>query len=47
MKSNPSKDRAMPKGDNHSFWNEFTKFNNFGDYPIYTMMIVIMNTMET
>jgi hypothetical protein len=26
---NPSKDRAMPEGDNPSFWDEFTKLTFF------------------
>jgi hypothetical protein len=28
-KLNPSKDRAMPEGDNPSFWDEFIKFTLF------------------
>jgi hypothetical protein len=26
IEPNPSKDRAIPEGDNPSFWDEFTKF---------------------
>jgi hypothetical protein len=29
IEPNPSKDRAMPKGDNPSFGDEFTKFTFF------------------
>jgi hypothetical protein len=29
IEPNPSKDRAMPEGDNPSFWDEFTKFTFF------------------
>jgi hypothetical protein len=26
LEPNPSKDRAMPEGDNPSFWDEFTNY---------------------
>jgi hypothetical protein len=29
IEPNPSKDRAMPEGDNLSFWDEVTKFTFF------------------
>jgi hypothetical protein len=29
IEPNPSKDRAMPEGDNPSFWDEFSKFTFF------------------
>jgi hypothetical protein len=35
IEPNPSKDRAMPEGDNPSFWGEFTKFAFFLDSSIH------------
>jgi hypothetical protein len=32
IEPNPSKDRAMPEGDNPSFWDEFTKFTSLPKY---------------
>jgi hypothetical protein len=39
IEPNPSKDRAMPEWDNHSFWDEFTKFTFFLDSSIHIRIL--------
>jgi hypothetical protein len=39
IEPNLSKDRAMPEGENPSFWDEFTKFSFFLDSSIHIRIL--------
>jgi hypothetical protein len=39
IEPNPSKDTAMPEGDNPSFWDKFTKFTFFLESSIHIRIL--------